>query len=97
MNNYFISIIIFFYYHSVQVSPKLKDLINKLLEKDPDQRITIDEMRLHPWITEYEDMIPSAGVNCSGAIDVSEKEIEDAVQNYTTPIHILVCCMLLHV
>ncbi|TVU44859.1 hypothetical protein EJB05_04320 [Eragrostis curvula] len=32
------------------VSPQAKDLISKLLEKDPTKRISIEEMMRHPWI-----------------------------------------------
>ena len=87
--NYYRFVLLF--YNSIQVSPELKDLINRLLEKDPNQRIAISEMRSHAWITEFDNVIPSADANCSGSIDVSIEEIEGAVQNYRTPIHILVC------
>ena len=65
-------------------------MINKLLEKDPSRRITIEELRTHPWITQSDVPIPSADVNCTDAIDVSEKEIEGAIKHQQTPIHILV-------
>ena len=35
------------------ISDKLKDLVNKMLEKNPDHRISIDEIAEHPWITQY--------------------------------------------
>ncbi|KAB8300263.1 hypothetical protein EYC80_000469 [Monilinia laxa] len=31
--------------------PVFVDLMNKLLEKDPKKRITMDEIRMHPWVT----------------------------------------------
>ncbi|OHT05848.1 CAMK family protein kinase [Tritrichomonas foetus] len=34
------------------VSPNLKDLIRKLLQKDPNNRISITDILLHPWIME---------------------------------------------
>jgi len=33
-----------------QASPELKDLIRKMLAKDPQKRITIDQIRSHSWI-----------------------------------------------
>jgi len=32
-----------------QVSPELVDLLTKLLMKDPEKRITIADIKLHPW------------------------------------------------
>ncbi|KAF7720853.1 hypothetical protein EC973_005904 [Apophysomyces ossiformis] len=34
------------------VSDELKDLLLRLLEKNPDERITLDEVKRHPWVTE---------------------------------------------
>ena len=31
------------------VTPMAKDLIEKLLKKDPKQRITLDNAMAHPW------------------------------------------------
>ena len=77
---------------SVPVSLELKDLLLRLLEKNPNQRITIEEIRRHSWIVAGNDSsIPSTDENCCGLIDVSEEEIEGAVKKYQTPIHILVC------
>ncbi|KAJ3087888.1 hypothetical protein HK102_010069 [Quaeritorhiza haematococci] len=33
------------------ISDDLRDLFLKILEKDPTKRITLEEMKLHPWIT----------------------------------------------
>ena len=35
----------------LNISENLKDLILRMLEKDPEQRITLDEIISHPWIT----------------------------------------------
>ena len=37
------------------ISNNLKDLINKILEINPQKRITIDEILNHPWIVGYEN------------------------------------------
>ena len=76
--------------YSVPISPELKNLINRLLEKDPNGRITIEEIRSHPWITKFDGFVPSTDTNCTNSIDVSEKDIEGAFQHHRTPIHILV-------
>ncbi|KAH7087672.1 kinase-like domain-containing protein [Paraphoma chrysanthemicola] len=34
-------------------NPELKDLLQRLLEKDPKKRITMDELREHPWVTRH--------------------------------------------
>lgn len=33
------------------LSPDLQDLLRRLLEKDPEKRITVEEAALHPWLT----------------------------------------------
>lgn len=33
-------------------SPSLKDLISKLLQKEPTDRISISDIKLHPWMLE---------------------------------------------
>jgi len=35
--------------HTIPVSPQLQDLIRKLLHKDPKHRITVEEIKRHPW------------------------------------------------
>lgn len=32
-----------------EISPELKDLLSRLLEKDPKKRITAQEIKKHPW------------------------------------------------
>ncbi len=36
---------------SPPVSPELRDLVTRLLQKDPDSRITMPEIFRHPWVT----------------------------------------------
>jgi serine/threonine protein kinase len=38
-----------------KISVHCKDLIRKMLEKDPAKRITIGQIMLHPWISKYKD------------------------------------------
>ncbi|KAG0206582.1 hypothetical protein BGX28_002018 [Mortierella sp. GBA30] len=35
------------------VSGEAKDLISKLLQRDPDKRLALERVLLHPWITRY--------------------------------------------
>ena len=46
------------------LSPMAKDLIKKILEIDPEKRITIKEIKEHPWINMSEfKLMKSPGVN----------------------------------
>ncbi|KAK0630703.1 kinase-like domain-containing protein [Bombardia bombarda] len=46
------------------------DLMHRLLEKDPEKRITMAELREHPWVTKGgEDPLLSAEENCSDAVE----------------------------
>ncbi|KAM7207379.1 Protein kinase-like domain containing protein [Naviculisporaceae sp. PSN 640] len=50
--------------------PQFVDLMNKLLEKNPEKRITMDQLREHPWVTkEGEDPLLSAEENCSEPVE----------------------------
>lgn len=73
-----------------EISYDLKDLLLRLLNQQPDDRITIPEIRRHPWFTNTSRPIPTTQKNCQCVINVSEEEIEEAVQKIRTPIHILV-------
>ena len=80
----------FFSIHSVDISPELRDLLTKLLQKDPTQRITIADIRQHPWVLKTARPLPSREENCAEEISVSEEEIKGAFKPFYTPIHILV-------
>ncbi|XP_064392377.1 calcium/calmodulin-dependent protein kinase kinase 1-like [Halichondria panicea] len=67
----------------------LKDLLQKLLEKDQKKRITIPQIREHPWILKSTRPVPSREENCNVEISVSEEDMEQAFKTYRTPIHIL--------
>ena len=38
------------------LSEDVKDLISKLLKKSPKQRISLDEVKRHRWITKYRNV-----------------------------------------
>lgn len=79
------------------VSTELEDLLRKLLDKDPDKRISLSEVRMHPWILKTTRTIPSSDQNCLKEIDISEEDIKAAIKPFYTPIHILVCVFLCYV
>lgn len=40
--------------YSPLISPQLKDLLEKLLKKNPDERITLQKVKEHPWFSPSE-------------------------------------------
>ncbi|KAK3401153.1 kinase-like domain-containing protein [Sordaria brevicollis] len=61
--------------------PEFLDLMHKILEKDPAKRITMHELREHPWVTKNgEDPLLSEEENCSEPIEVPNAlEVNHAV------------------
>ena len=56
---------------------ELADLIEKLLNKDPKKRITLDAVMIHPWVTSSgtNPLDPGEGVN----VTVTDNEVNQAV------------------
>ncbi|KAK3997301.1 putative calcium/calmodulin-dependent protein kinase [Cladorrhinum sp. PSN332] len=73
-------------------SPEFVDLMNRLLEKDPEKRITMAELREHPWVTGGgEDPLFSTEENCSDPVDLPNPlEINHA---FTRQMSHLICVM----
>ncbi|XP_055354330.1 calcium/calmodulin-dependent protein kinase kinase 1-like [Paramacrobiotus metropolitanus] len=67
----------------VVVSDALQDLVTRLLDKDPDRRLTIARMREHPWITRdgQEPLLPAPADNCQAPISVTEEDIQASVRS----------------
>ncbi|TPX39716.1 hypothetical protein SeMB42_g06278 [Synchytrium endobioticum] len=63
---------------SRSLSPTLRDLLHRMLQKDPNQRISLQEIKVHPWVTLNGTcpMMPSEE-NCVAA-EVTEEEVEQA-------------------
>ncbi|KAF3926007.1 hypothetical protein ABW20_dc0107838 [Dactylellina cionopaga] len=62
--------------------PELLDLFHRLFQKDPAQRINMDELREHPWITSNgTDTLMSKEENVS---DLVEPPTEDEIKNAIT-------------
>ncbi|KAL8927965.1 MAG: hypothetical protein Q9208_002040 [Pyrenodesmia sp. 3 TL-2023] len=76
-----------------QCSESLKDLITKLLKKDPKKRITMAELREHPWVTKNgEDMLLSAEENTANLIEPpTEEETNNAITGNLGNVLVLVC------
>jgi len=64
------------------ISPELKDLISRMLIKDPIQRIKLKEIKTHDWVTGY-GLYPMATEidNCRHLVEVTENEVENSVQS----------------
>ncbi|KAF2170992.1 hypothetical protein M409DRAFT_18964 [Zasmidium cellare ATCC 36951] len=57
------------------------DLMRRLLEKDPEKRITMEELREHPWVTKGgTDKLLSTEENCTDLIEPpTEAEMDQAI------------------
>ncbi|XP_054649781.1 calcium/calmodulin-dependent protein kinase kinase 1b isoform X2 [Dunckerocampus dactyliophorus] len=62
------------------ISVDLKLLIEKMLDKNPETRITIPEIKLNPWVTEGgANPLPLEEEHCT-AVDVTEEEVQNSVK-----------------
>ncbi|KAG8517120.1 Calcium/calmodulin-dependent protein kinase kinase 1 [Galemys pyrenaicus] len=63
-----------------RVSEELKDLILKMLDKNPETRIGVPDIKLHPWVTKNgEEPLPSEEEHCS-VVEVTEEEVKNSVK-----------------
>ncbi|XP_040272046.1 calcium/calmodulin-dependent protein kinase kinase 2 isoform X1 [Bufo bufo] len=64
-----------------EMSEDLKDLILKMLDKTPESRISVPDIKLHPWVTKNgAEPLPSEDENCT-LIEVTEEEVENSVKH----------------
>ncbi|CAM1301392.1 CAMKK2 (predicted) [Pycnogonum litorale] len=64
------------------ISEGLKDLINKMLAKMPEKRITIPEIKVHYWVTNNgTEPLPSEEENCRAVLEVTDEEILQCVRS----------------
>ncbi|XP_046694999.1 calcium/calmodulin-dependent protein kinase kinase 1 isoform X1 [Silurus meridionalis] len=62
------------------ISEDLKNLILKMLDKNPDSRITIPQIKLDSWVTQDgTDPLPLEEEHCT-AVEVTEEEIQNSVK-----------------
>uniref|UniRef100_F6R1X1 calcium/calmodulin-dependent protein kinase n=1 Tax=Callithrix jacchus TaxID=9483 RepID=F6R1X1_CALJA len=63
-----------------KISEDLKDLILKMLDKNPETRIGVSDIKLHPWVTKNgEEPLPSEEEHCS-VVEVTEEEVKNSVR-----------------
>lgn len=61
------------------VDPQLQDLISRLLAKIPEERIKMQEIKEHPWLTRGgRDPMPKTEEHCV-AIEISDDDIRNSV------------------
>ncbi|XP_072475060.1 calcium/calmodulin-dependent protein kinase kinase 1 [Notamacropus eugenii] len=77
------------------ISESLKDLILRMLDKDPQTRIVLPEIKSHPWVTKNgKHPLPSEEEHCS-IVEVTEEEVKNSVKQIPRlPTVILVKAML---
>lgn len=64
-----------------EIAEDLKDLILKMLEKNPESRISVPDIKLHPWVTKHgAEPLPGEDENCT-LIEVTEEEVENSVKH----------------
>ncbi|XP_062417205.1 calcium/calmodulin-dependent protein kinase kinase 1b [Pungitius pungitius] len=61
------------------ISEELKELIERMLDKNPETRINIPEIKLHAWVTENgSNPLPLEEEHCT-AVEVTEEEVQNSV------------------
>uniref|UniRef100_A0A4W5J7H4 calcium/calmodulin-dependent protein kinase n=1 Tax=Hucho hucho TaxID=62062 RepID=A0A4W5J7H4_9TELE len=64
------------------ISDDLKDLLLKMLDKNPESRISIPQIKVHPWVTRHgAEPLPLEDDNCCMLIEVTEEEVENSVKH----------------
>uniref|UniRef100_A0A7N8YLQ5 calcium/calmodulin-dependent protein kinase n=1 Tax=Mastacembelus armatus TaxID=205130 RepID=A0A7N8YLQ5_9TELE len=64
------------------ISDDLKDLLLRMLDKNPENRITVPQIKVHPWVTRHgAEPLPLEDDNCCMLIEVTEEEVENSVKH----------------
>ncbi|XP_051717582.1 calcium/calmodulin-dependent protein kinase kinase 1b [Ctenopharyngodon idella] len=62
------------------ISEGLKELITRMLDKVPETRITLPEIKLHTWVTvDGTDPLPLEEEHCT-VVEVTEEEVQNSVK-----------------
>ncbi|XP_034143013.1 calcium/calmodulin-dependent protein kinase kinase 1b isoform X2 [Esox lucius] len=62
------------------VCMKLKNLILRMLDKNPYSRITVPEIKEHPWVTkDGTDLLPLEEEHCT-VVEVTEEEVQNSIK-----------------
>uniref|UniRef100_W8BQ86 calcium/calmodulin-dependent protein kinase n=2 Tax=Ceratitis capitata TaxID=7213 RepID=W8BQ86_CERCA len=63
------------------ISEKLKDCISKMLDKTPETRISLQQLKEHAWVTkDGSHLLPNESENCE-LVKISEEDINAVVQS----------------
>uniref|UniRef100_UPI00358EEBC0 calcium/calmodulin-dependent protein kinase kinase 1-like isoform X2 n=1 Tax=Myxine glutinosa TaxID=7769 RepID=UPI00358EEBC0 len=67
--------------HQTSLSTKLQDLILRMLDKDPATRITLPEIKEHPWVTQGGVApLPTEESHCV-LVEVTQEEVQNSVKH----------------
>ncbi|KAA0719876.1 Calcium/calmodulin-dependent protein kinase kinase 2 [Triplophysa tibetana] len=67
---------------NADMSDDLKELLLKMLDKNPESRITVPQIKVHPWVTRHgAEPLPPEDDNCCSLIEVTEEEVENSVKH----------------
>lgn len=62
------------------ITKELEELIERMLDKNPETRITIPEIKLHPWVTENgTNPLPLEEEHCT-VVEVTEEEVQNSIK-----------------
>ncbi|XP_020259863.1 serine/threonine-protein kinase GRIK1-like [Asparagus officinalis] len=61
-----------------ELDPELKDLLERLLSKDPRHRLTLDAAAEHPWVVRVDGPIPRSLCRCKNTTMEEEDNSSDA-------------------
>ncbi|XP_078036985.1 uncharacterized protein LOC144470057 [Augochlora pura] len=60
------------------LSDDLRDLISRMLEKSPGERLTLSSIKEHPWLTNRSaEPLPSEADNCRLPVTVTDEEVRE--------------------
>eukprot|EP00999_Lentomonas_sp_LEN2_P002586 NODE_467_length_1470_cov_96.018615_g435_i0.p1 GENE.NODE_467_length_1470_cov_96.018615_g435_i0~~NODE_467_length_1470_cov_96.018615_g435_i0.p1 ORF type:complete len:401 (+),score=61.22 NODE_467_length_1470_cov_96.018615_g435_i0:234-1436(+) len=64
--------------------PILIDLLKSLLEKNPEARANLSNIREHKWVKESGIALPSIDENCQNVIQVTHEEIQNSISSVSS-------------
>uniref|UniRef100_A0A182SFK5 calcium/calmodulin-dependent protein kinase n=1 Tax=Anopheles maculatus TaxID=74869 RepID=A0A182SFK5_9DIPT len=66
---------------SSNISEELRDLISRMLDKDPQQRITLPQIKEHDWLTKHGSVrLPSEEENCR-LVQINDEDMNSVVKS----------------
>ena len=65
-----------------EISNKLKDLLNHMLDKNPEKRYNLKKIVKHPWIKPFSESLFSQGINIYKTIFPVDKKILYIINHY---------------